>query len=62
MRGLLRRVKGRQFTADSSRVKNGATGASVDLSLIQNEFHDTTGNGSDRTVARARGAGVILGA
>src|SRR5215469_8216000 len=35
MRGLLKRLHGRQFTVDASPVKNGATAASADLSLIQ---------------------------
>ena len=34
-RGLLQEVDARQFTVDTSRVKNGATGASANLSLIQ---------------------------
>ena len=62
LRGLVKKADGRQLTVVSSRVKNEATGPSVDLSLIGNEFHDTNGDGSDRTVARPRGVGGILGA
>ena len=31
MRGLLKRVDSRQFTVDTSRVKNGAMGASANV-------------------------------
>ena len=34
MHGLLKRVDSRQFTVDTIRVKNGATAASADRSLI----------------------------